>query len=311
MINIYSPTVLENRMEILEIEPHLQKAEKKPELPAYLPVVRFLMGILTPIFPRLTAKIAFRIFRTPRTKAKHRVSDKTLEAAKINEILVGSNIIKVYEWGTGDRNILLAHGWESRGTAMRSFVQPLLNQGFRVIAFDGPAHGNSTGKRTNILEFADTITAIINRLGGVEAVITHSFGGMCLTYASRLLMPEVKIPKAVMVAVPSNFDDILLKIGETMNFADSVKKEVDKMVFEIAGEYPIDMHIPTAVDKTQIEDLLVVHDKKDPIVEFKFAEQIHEAWPNSQLIVTEGLGHYRIMKHPVVINRVVDFITKK
>jgi len=310
MKNKYSPAVIENRMEILEIEPHLQKAEKKPTLPVYMPIVRFLMGILTPIFPRLTAKIAFRLFRTPRMKAKHRVSDKILEAAKINEILVGANIIKVYEWGEGDKNILLAHGWESRGTAMRSFVQPLVNQGFRVVAFDGPAHGNSTGKRTNILEFAQTITAIINRLGGVNAVITHSFGGMCLTYASRLLMPEVKIPKAVMVAVPTNFDDILLKIGETMNFSDSVKKEVDKMVFDIAGEYPIDMHIPKAVGKTQIENLLVVHDKKDPIVEFRFAEEIHATWLESKLIATEGLGHYRIMKHDGVIDRVVDFIVE-
>jgi len=308
MKNKYSPAVIENRMEILEIEPHLQKAEKKPTLPVYMPIVRFLMGIVTPIFPRLTAKIAFRLFRTPRMKAKHRVSDKILEAAKINEILVGANIIKVYEWGEGDKNILLAHGWESRGTAMRSFVQPLVNQGFKVVAFDGPAHGNSTGKRTNILEFAQTITAIINRLGGVNAVITHSFGGMCLTYASRLLMPEVKIPKAVMVAVPTNFDDILLKIGETMNFSDSVKKDVDKMVFDIAGEYPIDMHIPKAVGKTQIENLLVVHDKKDPIVEFRFAEEIHATWLESKLIATEGLGHYRIMKHDGVIDRVVDFI---
>ena len=45
------------------------------------------------MFPKTAAKIAFQQFRTPRMRAKHKTSDKALEAAKIEEILVGSNIL--------------------------------------------------------------------------------------------------------------------------------------------------------------------------------------------------------------------------
>ena len=310
MQNTYSPALSETapRIEYLEIEPEFQKTQKAKSLPSYMPIVQFLMGGIGRLLPNLTAKIAFRIFRTPRSKAKHRVSDKVLEAAKISEILVGANILKVYDWGAGDKNVLLVHGWESRGTAMRSFVQPLVAKGYRVIAFDGPAHGNSTGKRTNILEFAEAIKAIITRLGSVDAVITHSFGGMCLAYASRKLMPKTKLPKVVMTAVPTDFDDIILKIKTIMNFPNSVVESVNEMIEKIAGEKPSDLTVPKAAGKTQIEDLLVVHDTNDSIVEFKYAERILETWNNSKLLVTEGLGHYRILKHKKVLEKIVSFI---
>ena len=312
MNNIYSPAVstVESRTEFLEIESVYQRKEKAPKLPSYLPIVQFFVGILSNAFPKTAAKIAFHQFRMPRIRAKHKTSDKALEAAKINEILVGSNILKVYEWGKGDKNVLLVHGWESRGTAMRAFAKPLIDKGFRVIAFDLPAHGDSSGKRTTFPECAEAISAVINRLGSVEAVITHSFGGMVLTYASRRLMPNQPIPKVIMVGVPLRFDDMLLKVEGIMNFSDKVLPQVKKIIFDIAGEYPIDMNIPMAANKTQIEELMIIHDKNDPIVDFKYAAEIHEAWTDSKLVVTEGLGHYRILKNEKVIERAVKFIIK-
>ena len=310
MNNIYSPanSTADERIEFLEIDPAFRRNEKAQKLPGYLPAVQFFVGILSSLFPKTAAKIAFRQFRTPRLRAKHKSSDKALEAAKINEILVGSNILKVYEWGKGDKNVLLVHGWESRGTAMRAFAKPLIDKGFRVIALDLPAHGDSGGKRTTLPECAEAITAVINRLGSVEAVVTHSFGGLVLAYASRRLMPNVAIPKAIMLGVPLNFDDMLLKIERIMNFSDKVLPNVNQMIFDIAGEYPIDMNIPLAANKTQIEELMILHDKNDPISSFEYAEEIHEAWTNSKLVVTEGLGHYRILKNQQVVDKVVGFI---
>ena len=312
MNNIYSPAIstAEERIETIEVESVYQRNEKAQPLPAYLPVVQFFVGILSSLFPKTAAKIAFQQFRTPRLRAKHKTSDKALEAAKIEEILVGSNILKVYEWGRGEKNILLVHGWESRGTAMRAFAKPLINKGFRVLAIDLPAHGDSGGKRTTLPECAEAITAVINRLGSIEAVVTHSFGGLVLAYASRRMMPNQPIPKAIMLGVPLNFDDMLLKIERIMNFSDKVLPIVNQLIFDIAGEYPVDMNIPMAAHKTQIEELMIIHDKNDLISSFKNAEEIHEAWPNSKLVVTEGLGHYRILKYDKVVEKVAEFLTK-
>lgn len=311
MINTFSPVVRLNdpREEYLEIEKEYQREEKAAKLPFYLPVVQFFIGIFGSIFPGLTAKIALKLMLAPRGKAKHKVSDKTLESAKISEMLIGKNILKIYEWGAGEKTALLIHGWESRGTAMRSLVNPLVEKGFRVIAFDGPAHGNSTGKTTHIPEFSEAVAAIIRRAGNVEVVITHSFGGVCLTYASSKLMPEIILPKVVMIAVPMNFEDILKKVFTILNFPSAVKKKLNAKIVELAEETPEKISIPAKADTTTIEKLLIVHDTQDAIVNFRYAEQIKETWSNSKLIVTKGLGHYRIMKHPKVISKVMDFIS--
>ena len=299
-----------DRIEYLEIDPAFRRNPIAPKLPIYLPVVQFFIGILSSLFPKLTSKIAFRLFRTPRKRAKHSKSDKILEAARIEEIIVGTNTLKFYTWGGGDKNILLVHGWESRGTALRAFAKPLTNQGYKVIAIDLPAHGDSTGRHTSIPESAAAITTIIHKFKGIEAIITHSYGGLALAYASRKMIPNQPIPKAIMMGVPLNFSDLLLKIERLLNISEKVLPYVHEIIFDITGEYPSEMNIPAAAQQTKIEQLLILHDKNDQISSIKNAQEINEAWSNSHLVITEGLGHYRILKNKQAVERVVDFIVK-
>jgi len=46
---------------------------------------------------------------------------------------------------------------------MTGFVDPLLFAGYRVVAYDQPAHGESDGKMTNLLEIAPTMELIAGR----------------------------------------------------------------------------------------------------------------------------------------------------
>lgn len=99
----------------------------------------------------------------PQNRAKHRVSDSVIEQAQISDILVGENMLKTYEWGEGEKTILLVHGWQSRGTALRSFVPKLKEAGFRVVAFDAAAHGDSSGKRVDLLDYGGAIKALYHK----------------------------------------------------------------------------------------------------------------------------------------------------
>ena len=121
-----------------------------------------------------------------------------------SNLCIKGRILKAYEWGSGEETALLVHGWESRGTALRSFVPGLLEKGYRVVAFDAPAHGNSAGKRTNLVEFAGSIKAIINRIGGVHGIIAHSFGGASTVFAlANLQQSREPLKRLVLVASPS------------------------------------------------------------------------------------------------------------
>lgn len=53
---------------------------------------------------------------------------------------VGGAPVTTYAWGEGPA-VLLVHGWSSHTGCMAGFVDPLLERGFRVVAFDAPAHG--------------------------------------------------------------------------------------------------------------------------------------------------------------------------
>ena len=52
---------------------------------------------------------------------------------------------------------------------------------------------------------------------------------------------------------------------------------------------------------------LIVHDRSDREVPFMSAQALHRAWPGSELVATEGLGHRKLLSDPAVVERAVRF----
>jgi hypothetical protein len=48
-----------------------------------------------------------------------------------------------------NKNILLVHGWESRGTQLFGLIEGLVAKGYSVVAIDMPGHGHSKGDTSN------------------------------------------------------------------------------------------------------------------------------------------------------------------
>ena len=61
--------------------------------------------------------------------------------------------IEILSYGYSKKKVLLVHGWSGRSTQLFAFADKLLENGFMVISFDGPAHGKSTGRTTMMPEF--------------------------------------------------------------------------------------------------------------------------------------------------------------
>lgn len=275
---------------------------------ALLELVRLGFGTAGRLFPGTAARIAYRLFSTPRVRATHSISDDLLESARLFEFLYGRQVLKGYEWGKGDQVVLLVHGWESRGTALRSFVPSLVEKGYRVVAFDGPAHGNSDGKRTNIMHFAGAVRAIIRQIGGVHSIITHSFGGASTVFALSNSDPAIEIEKLILIGVPNRMTRVLNQAAASMKLPARVKKRFWTLLEQKLGTPLEQADLSKASGKVKVKDLLIVHDRFDPVVPFRSAEEIHEAWEDSTLLISEGYGHYRLMKNPDLIRRVTKFI---
>ena len=74
-----------------------------------------------------------------------------------------------------------------------------------VISFDGPAHGLSSGKSTNMIEFLETIKEVDKKYGPFDAAIGHSFGAMSLINA---VADGLKVNKLVAIGAIILFLDI-------------------------------------------------------------------------------------------------------
>lgn len=55
--------------------------------------------------------------------------------------------------------------------------------------------------------------------------------------------------------------------------------------------------------------LLVVHDENDVDVPWQDGKTYAEAWPDSRLLTTRGLGHRRILREAEVLTPVAEFFS--
>ena len=301
-----------SRYEIPAFQLETLPQKQRSEYPIYLLFVKWAFAIFGSIFPKTAAKLAFQIFTMPRIRAVHKRTDEVIESARLFEVLYGKIILKGYEWGRGDRTVLLVHGWESRGTALRSFVPGLVAAGFRVVAFDGPAHGNSGGKHTNLPDFAGAVRAVLNQIGSVHGIITHSFGGSTSVFALAHLDNSIEVEKLVLVAVPASTRKVVRDFAKLINLPKRAVQAMKDMIQQrLNGLHFHDTDLIESLEKAKVADVLVVHDKFDPSVNFESAEAIFEKFDHASLLVTQGQGHFYLMKHPEVIRRVINFVREE
>ena len=168
------------------------------------------------ISPKLAVLFAARLFTMP---IKHKIPKRELEMdtnsfQKTIAIPSINKEVVVYHYGSGDRKILLVHGWSGRGTQLVKFAEALVAQGYATISFDAPAHGKSTGKTTLLPEFIESIVELEKQFGPFEAAIGHSLGGMSLLNA---LSRGLKIDRLAIIGsgdiVSDIFDDFVLQLG--------------------------------------------------------------------------------------------------
>jgi len=53
---------------------------------------------------------------------------------------------------------------------------------------------------------------------------------------------------------------------------------------------------------------LVIHDSQDKYVDVRSAIAIRQNLKYGELLITYGLGHHKIFKNSVIIQRIIDFI---
>ena len=282
----------------------------RPAIPPAQRLVRFGFQTLGRLAPRRAGRVALRLFCSPLRRARHRQSDALLEAAEGFTFAAGAHELRGYRWGAPDRPvILLAHGWESRGTALRHFVPALLARGYAVAAFDAVAHGDSPGTRTHLPEYAGALEALAAQLDDVAAIIGHSFGGASTIYALCRRGGTLRVPKLVLINSPCEMRWVFNDAKQQMGLPDAVFDEFIRQLQVLAGIPDVfALDDPALRAQLRAGATLVVHDELDPVIDYAQGYKNYTQLPNSQLLTTRGGGHFNLIKRPEVLERVADFI---
>lgn len=279
---------------------------KRNKTPPLLKIIRWIFPKVEYAFPPLARWFFIKVFFTP---LNYRIPEKEREAAKTADHFTikikNRQKIQCYSWGKGPV-VLLVHGWAGRGTQFRRFVPALNQAGFRAIAFDGPAHGSSEGRSTDIREFQETLFEISKATGEIQAIIAHSFGGVASLFAIR---NGLQVKTLINIASPTIGDEIINTYLRAINgswktgeyFKSYILKTTGKPFDEFTSLYFI-QRLPNTLR------LLLVHDSDDDEVTIQHAYMLQKYYKDAEIFKTEGLGHTRILKDEMVIDRCVTFI---
>src|SRR5689334_9242192 len=110
-------------------------------------------------------KKVYQAFFSPSQYEVKSIDREIIERGNNYRIPFAGGELAVTTWGESGPSVLLMHGWGGARAQMTGFVEPLLAAGYRVVAYDQPAHGQSNGETTNILEIAPTMNLIAEQEG--------------------------------------------------------------------------------------------------------------------------------------------------
>lgn len=249
------------------------------------------------------AEKAYLLFCTPRKGRILPIQVQFLEEAKNEVVTVGDMNVQTYNWDGEKETVLLLHGWESNSFRWRNLIGHLKREGFRVLAFDAPAHGHSSGNLFNVVRYTECTQTIVSRYNP-DYIIGHSVGGMTAVY-HQYRFPGNSLKKVISIGAPSEFSDVMKRYQEILGFNDQVLTALDAYYKKYFG-FGIDEFTTAEYAKSITISGLLIHDELDLVAPFVASEKVHAHWKNSRLIKTKGLGHS--MHQEQVNEQIIDFL---
>lgn len=212
--------------------------------------------------------------------------------------------IEILTYGFSKKKVLLVHGWSGRSTQLFMIADKLLENGYMVISFDAPSHGNSEGKRASMPDFLAAIDTINQKLGPFDAAVGHSLGGMSLYNA---VADGFKVKSFTSIGSADTISGVLTNftnnLGLKLKIAQKLKTLYDKKNNDDIDNYS------TSVRAKEIDiPVLVVHDSSDGDVPVSCAYNIRQNLKNGTILITRGLGHTKILRDKNTTQRIVSFI---
>jgi len=276
--------------------------------PFPLRILRRVYPLLEKTMPMVAFKLAFNLFFTP---IKYKTPEREFPVLKLAtkfETKINGKRTQFYSWGKeGDPLIVLVHGWMGRATQFFKLIEALVAQNYHVVSFDGPAHGASSGRQTNLNEFAEALNFIASKHGQIRFAVGHSFGGITILNA---INNGLRIDNVAFIATPAIAEDIIKDFEKKINGSPATGLNFRKEILKRYGITFESLAASELIKLISIKTLLIVHDKDDRDVPISHAYLMEDLFDESTTIYTEGLGHTRILRNDDVTKQIVEHTNK-
>ena len=278
----------------------------------YLQYLRTKFKTISKLAPATAGRMAFDLFCTPYPKYKKRKAPAIFNhAIKRTVVLKDQTKINGFEWLPNHPNgetVLIAHGYASFAYKFEHYIAPLLKMGYRVLAFDAPAHGQSEGKHIHVVVYQEAMHQIMQQAGPVHHFIGHSLGALTLSMIAEQV-DQAESRKFVLIAPATKTTTTFANFFKMMHlnevtiaaFLKEVSNRTNFTVEHFAADRALaNYHGP----------LLWVHDEKDFVCPYEDITEFKEKAPsNIKFMITNGLGHNKVYKTAEVMDQIMAFLT--
>ena len=253
---------------------------------------RFITKTLTTtlhyLAPPLAMKFAKKTLLTPVRRKQDWPTD-----VKIISIETEFERLHAYQMGpeTGDV-VLCVHGWSGSAWQFYPMMCALAKQGFKVLAYDQPAHGHSDGHFASLPKFIRTFEQVIEHLPYRPVkIIAHSMGAAAV--ANSQFTPNYKGQMLFVAPLVQPISTLRQSIAQS-GFNQAL---FERFFSSLIAHYQMSEQQVDVLAAMQRfgGQLTIVHDEFDRFSPFAHSKQLVDDLNYCTLIATQNQGHARIL----------------
>ncbi len=278
--------------------------KNKKKIPRVLVITAWLFPKVERLAPWLAKRWFVNIFFSTARYPLPLPERELISTAKKSNVWFEGKKVQLYEWGEG-KPVLLVHGWMGRAAQFRKFIPVFNEAGYKVVAFDATGHGLSQGKQSHLMEFAAIVQLVKEKYGPFEMVIGHSLGGVASLHAVK---DHAVSSKLVMLASPAIANEIVSEFEKKIGASKKCEPYFHEYILKKYGKSFEEYSASFIISQVTGVDLMLIYDENDKEVSMKNPMALKEKYPAAKLIITQGLGHTRILKDSEVIQNTLDFL---
>lgn len=276
------------------------------KVPFSLKLLQATFGITEKVFPSYAHRWAVKLFLTPVRLPFTSKGKQFLSSVETFSFRGGDYELVGYRKGAGPA-VICVHGWAGKASQFGLISDAIVEAGYTFIGFDAWAHGQSKGKQASLVDFVDALRDLLSlEEEAPKAVIGHSLGAAAI---SLLAEEGVELPKFICMGAPTIGDDILETFRKTINGSPAIKEVLRKASLEKFNR-AFDSFAMTNTFSLVNSPVLAIHGENDVDVGIFHLDRLLEIKPDIETMRVPKLGHRRILKDKVVINRIIEFIGK-